>query len=110
MKNLVLDIKVYRENEFSYSYNISENFSADEEIEFCLAEIINRLIIDNHIKISNKKQTLNTDEQLNIIRKRQNQLFDGVKNLPINMEYVKSSETTNAIFRQTQNFCKNDNI
>jgi hypothetical protein len=100
MNDNVLTIKVDIDKNNNHHYTIQEGFSADEEMIICLAEIINRLIIDNNIRLYSDKVNLPLKEQEKIVIHKRNLLFDEINKLPIDMNYIRTNESTSMLDKE----------
>lgn len=74
--------------------NITQSFSCDKEMADVFADIIDKIIIDDYIKISPKKCSLTLEEQKSIIAKKRKELLELIDSCKINTEYIYSKENS----------------
>lgn len=85
---------------------LQQNFSTDEELANTLAEILERTIIDQFIKISPKDMAMPLPEQEQFIKTKRAEILSLIANHKIDTSYIFSEENSLTILKEVEEFCK----
>lgn len=90
-------------NEKKEIETLEQFITCDEEFADIFSEIIERIIIDNEIKISPKNMKMTSEKQKEIIIEKRNTILSKMRCHSIDMDYILSDNNSDTLSKIVEN-------